>query len=73
MDETTLLAKASHATFGGQSLNEVTLVKFIVCLFVSLFVCLDLGSYILRPKIWGPYAQKGTVTRLFNLVRELDG
>ena len=73
MDETTLLAKASHATFGGQSLNEVTLVKFIVCLFVSLFVCLDLGSYILRPKIWGPCAQKGTVTRLFNLVRELDG
>ena len=33
MDETTLLAKASHATFGGQSLYEVTLVKFIVCLF----------------------------------------
>ena len=40
MDETTLLAKASHATFGGQIRYEVTLVNF-------LFVCLNQGLYIL--------------------------
>ena len=45
MDEITLLAKASHATVGGKSLYEVTLVT--VCLFgpkIIYFAAKNMGS-----------------------------
>ena len=56
MDETTLLAKASHATLGGQSLYKVTLVKFFVCLFeprIAYFMTNDIPLLLKRKLLCG--------------------